>query len=278
MIHACTSRHSSIIAGIKGGFRTLTGFTIVPRSWPVCPGETTAYAELQERRRVKVIGAGFPRTGTSSLKAALERLDFGPCYHMFELLRHPHQVDLWQRMDAGEPVGWNQVFDGYHSALDWPASYFWRELAHAYPEARVILTVRDPHRWYASITRPLIRGFPRQAETGSPPDPLSPLATLHPLLRRIADETFGPATPLPEEAQAIAAFQRHTAEVQRGLTAARLLTFDVSQGWEPLCEFLGVDPPPGEPFPHLNDSESARQVYHRVQTRGGLATPFHSTD
>lgn len=100
---------------------------------------------------LEVIGAGFPRTGTTSLKAALERLGFGPCFHMFEVMAHPEQVDRWLSVVSGAPVDWDRVFDGYRSSMDWPAGYFWREEAEAYPEAKVILTVRDPHQWYVSF-------------------------------------------------------------------------------------------------------------------------------
>jgi len=100
---------------------------------------------------LKVIGAGLPRTGTTSMKAALERLGFGPCYHMFEIFTNPDHADRWLPIASGAKVDWARVFDGYQSTQDWPASHFWRELAVAYPEAKVVLTIRDPHAWYPSF-------------------------------------------------------------------------------------------------------------------------------
>src|SRR5881409_1359905 len=98
-----------------------------------------------------VIGAGMPRTGTTSTKAALERLGFGPCYHMFEIIKNPDHVDRWLPAATGQPLDWERVLRGYRATQDWPASHFWREQAAAYPEAKVVLTVRDPHSWFISF-------------------------------------------------------------------------------------------------------------------------------
>jgi hypothetical protein len=93
---------------------------------------------------LKVIGAGFGRTGTSSLKQALEDLGFGPCHHMTEVIAHPQQVPVWEAAMNGEPVEWEDVFHAYQSAVDWPSAAFYEPLMERYPDARVILTVRDP--------------------------------------------------------------------------------------------------------------------------------------
>ncbi|MEU7832391.1 MULTISPECIES: sulfotransferase family protein [unclassified Nonomuraea] len=217
---------------------------------------------------LKVIGAGFPRTGTSSMKAALERLGFGPCYHMFEILTKPEHADRWVKVTSGEPVDWDQVFDGYQSAQDWPASGFWREQAAAYPDAKVILTVRDPARWYVSMQNLFSNGPGRTMSMD--PSTLPPAAAkifegmqkMQPVLSAIGEDTFGqgwtPMGGMPDEKVAIEAFERHRATVEASLPASRLLVFDVRQGWEPLCEFLDVEVP-DEPFPHLNDSESLQR-------------------
>ncbi|SDM68684.1 sulfotransferase family protein [Nonomuraea jiangxiensis] len=206
---------------------------------------------------LEVIGAGLPRTGTLSLKAALERLGFGPCHHMYELFDHAELVERWLPAVPDGPAGWERVFAGYRSAVDWPASFFWRPLAEAFPRAKVVLTVRDPGRWYASFRAMVSRRAASIAAGGLSRDPL---LGLHPLLRRMARETFGETRPFPDwtpgREQAIAAFERHAATVRRSLPADRLLVFDVRRGWEPLCGFLGVAPPPGEPFPLLNDRET----------------------
>ena len=104
---------------------------------------------------LKVIGAGFGRTGTKSLKQALEDLGFGPCYHMVEAFAHPEHVPVWEAAAQGEPVEWEDIFRGYQSAVDWPAAAFYAQLMARYPDARVILTVRDPDRWYESVLNTL---------------------------------------------------------------------------------------------------------------------------
>ncbi|HUR01256.1 MAG TPA: sulfotransferase [Nonomuraea sp.] len=233
---------------------------------------------------LKVIGAGFPRTGTSSMKAALERLGFGPCYHMYEIMTHPEQVDRWTPVVSGESLDWDQVFDGYQSAQDWPASGFWREQAAAYPEAKVILTVRDPHRWYTSMQNLLTNG-PRRLQSMDP-STLPPAAAtifgamrkMGPVMAKIGQDTFGqgwtPEGGLPDEETAIEAYHRHVATVQASLPASRLLVFDVREGWEPLCGFLDVEVPADEPFPHLNDSESMQRMLEGMMAGNSLQSPF----
>jgi Sulfotransferase domain len=228
-----------------------------------------------------VIGAGLPRTGTTSLKAALERLGFGPCYHMFEILTHPDHVDRWLPFAADMPMDWNQVFDGYQSSQDWPASHFWREQADAYPHAKVILTVRDPHRWYASFQN-LISNAPGQNPADDVPDAIRPIidtmTRLRPVTDRIGQSTFGgdwrSGPDLPDEQHAVEVFRRHVTTVQESLPADRLLVFDVREGWEPLCGFLNVEPPTDEPFPHLNDSEAMQTMFNQLITEGTITPPF----
>ncbi|SEG55098.1 hypothetical protein SAMN04489712_106203 [Thermomonospora echinospora] len=222
---------------------------------------------------IEVIGAGLPRTGTLSLKTALERLGFGPCHHMFELFDHPELIDRWLPEVPDDAVGWQRVFAGYRSTMDWPASFFWRELAEAFPWAKVVLTVRDPGSWYASF-RALIRlraaslaeEDPSQAALAS----RASVARLRPLLEHIAHQTFGNTRPfpewLPDEDQAVAAFQRYATTVRESLPAGRLLVFDVRQGWEPLCTFLGVAPPLDEPFPRLNDIDALKSRLDRLES------------
>ncbi|SEN58474.1 sulfotransferase family protein [Nonomuraea pusilla] len=230
---------------------------------------------------LKVIGAGFPRTGTVSMKAALERLGFGPCYHMFEIMTDPSQVDRWLPAASGQPLDWNRVFDGYRSAQDWPASFFWREQAEAFPEAKVVLTVRDPSRWYVSMKALFADNPLRQAEGRELPEGAAAvagtMARLSPVLAHIGRSTFGDDWTLdgglPDERAAVEVFERHAAEVRASLPPERLLVFDVREGWGPLCAFLGVDVP-GEPFPHLNDSAAIRRTFDTLMTEGTLPSPF----
>lgn len=209
---------------------------------------------------LKVIGAGMGRTGTLSLKAALEQLGFRKTYHMVELLAHPEAIDEWERAAAGQPARWEAIFEGYAATVDYPAARFWRELCAAYPEAKVILTVRDPERWYESARSTLFNAKPTgwQAVKMLFQYPFSP--RLRKMVRifkmndalvwkgdfegRFADKDF-----------AIAKFQAHNEAVQAAIPADRLLVFDVRQGWGPLCEFLGA-PVPDAPFPRRNDRDS----------------------
>jgi Sulfotransferase domain len=233
---------------------------------------------------LKVIGAGLPRTGTTSMKAALERLGFGPCYHMFEIFTHPDQVDRWLPVATDSVVDWDHVFEGYQSTQDWPASHFWRELADAYPEAKVVLTVRDPRAWHSSFRTLMSRSrpIPEQASAEMPAAMAGIPATierLRPVLNLIGQAHFGPdwnaGDDLADEDFAVEAFNRHVARVRESVGSQRLLVFDVREGWEPLCSFLGVAPPKDEPFPRLNDSEWMRQAFEKMQAQGGLMpSPF----
>lgn len=210
-----------------------------------------------------VIGAGFGRTGTASLKAALERLGFGPCYHMFEVLSAPERMSDWQRAVEGD-VDWDRVFAGYRSTVDWPGAAFWRELVEHYPKAKVVLSVRDPYRWYESTYETI---YQFAAQPGPPPD--GDAASwqqfrdrMLPTIREIIwDGTFGGR--FEEKSHATAVFERHNAEIRDTVPADRLLVHHVAEGWEPLCDFLGVDVPP-EPFPHVNERGSLHGTVLRL--------------
>jgi len=228
---------------------------------------------------IKVIGAGLPRTGTLSTKAALERLGFGPCYHMSEVFLNGH-VDRWLPAAEGKALDWDQVLAGYRSTVDWPASFFWREQAAAYPDAKVLLTVRDPARWYASFRmltdqRQELQGLdltnmPEQVAAIF--DAMRGMAPLLDMMGRslIADDWRFGVDDL-DESTAIEAFERHVATVKETIPADRLLVFDVREGWEPLCEFLGVEPPADEPFPRLNDSKSMQENLERLMAGGEVS-------
>ncbi|MFP5347394.1 MAG: sulfotransferase family protein [Actinomycetes bacterium] len=232
---------------------------------------------------LQVVGAGLPHTGTTSTKAALERLGFGPCYHMFEILTHPDHVDRWLPAAEGEIEDWDRVLAGYRSTQDWPASYFWRELAAAYPDAKVVLTVRDPHAWFPSM-RMLMAGPPAALASGTAqdlPEPvrnaLAGMQRLRPVLELIGRSYFGPdwhfGQEMTDEAQAVEAFERHVATVREAVPPERLLVFDVREGWQPLCTFLRV-PVPDEPFPHLNEGQSMREAFARVRSGVPLSSVF----
>ncbi|WP_305924592.1 sulfotransferase family protein [Nonomuraea turcica] len=235
--------------------------------------------DSREHGVLKVIGAGFPRTGTFSMKAAVERLGFGPCHHMFEILTDPSQVDRWLPVLSGEPLDWGRVLDGYQSTQDWPASFFWRELADTYPEAKVILTVRDPHPWYVSMQTLIATGPGRELPPNLPEraaEVFGALKRYGPIMDHIGQSIFGDQDwhsrdGMPAEEIAVAAFDRHVATVRESLPADRLLVFDVREGWEPLCRFLDVDAPVDEPFPHLNDAAGMQRTMERLIAGGSLA-------
>ena len=220
---------------------------------------------------MRVIGAGFGRTGTSSLKEALDILGFGPTYHMDEVIDEPERVAQWRAAAAGEPIDWDTVFDGYESAVDWPVSAFWRELAARYPEAKVILTVRDPERWYASATGTVFRG-PIRAERQPARAVFEVVRRLNPVFgdfTRMVDEAVHRRvfdSPLSDRRRVLAAYNRHIAQVQHEVPADRLLTYEVADGWAPLCAFLGV-PVPDRPFPRNNDTRSKQHDQRRLVLR-----------
>ncbi|MCX2730268.1 sulfotransferase family protein [Saccharopolyspora sp. NFXS83] len=216
---------------------------------------------------VKIIGAGFGRTGTASIKSALEHLGFGPCYHMFEVIAEPERMQDWARALDG-PVDWDQVLGGYESTVDWPGCTFWRELMAAYPDAKVLLTTRDPERWYDSTYNTIYQFV--QDPPGDADDAFT--TKLRPTIERmIWNGAFGGR--FEDRAHAIEVFERHNAEVRAAVPADRLLEYQVGQGWEPLCDFFGVDVP-AEDFPHINDSASIRDLAEKVQSEGKFPSPF----
>lgn len=198
---------------------------------------------------LKIVGAGFGRTGTLSMKAALEQLGLGPCHHMVEVISHPQSADHWMSAAEGKSVDWDVVFQGYKSAVDWPSCAFYREHAEHYPEAKVILTVRDLDSWYESCQATIFNIMK------APPEMVPPhMSQVARLARKlVAENTF--SGKLDDRAHCIAVHQAHIDEVKRTIEPSRLLVFEVKQGWEPLCRFLNV-PVPATPFPRVNERET----------------------
>lgn len=192
---------------------------------------------------LSVIGAGLGRTGTLSTKAALEQLGLGRCYHMLEVGLNPDHPVEWERALDGDCIAWDALFADYRACLDWPACFFWPALVAAFPEARVVLTVRDPEAWCASFRDTIGRVL-------EPPFPPGAVSILQMAARVIIDGTFGGT--LGNDAHLIACYEEHNRRVIDTVDPDRLLVFDVRQGWEPLCAFLG-SPVPDEPYPNLND-------------------------
>ena len=195
-----------------------------------------------------VIGAGFGRTGTLSLKVALEHLGFGPCYHMAEVFGHPEFLKFWVAAAEGEAMDWDEVFEGYQATVDWPGASYWRELAECYPEAKVILSVRSPESWYESAQATIFSQENRERISGSF-DGAAGGIDLRPMMRKIMVDTFDGQ--LDDKEQAMAVFERHTRSVIDTIPSERLLVYEAAQGWEPLCAFLGV-PVPEIPYLDVN--------------------------
>jgi hypothetical protein len=193
---------------------------------------------------LKVIGAGFGRTGTHSLKLALEMLGFSPCYHMVEVFTHPGHSEQWEAIARGATPDWNKLLGGYKAGVDWPVCHFWRELSQAYPDAKIILTERDAEGWYRSIADTIFEFIARgKASQAS-------------LIVFGTQLTFGNRT---DKEHVIDVYRRHNETVKREAPKDRLLVYDVPQGWKPLCDFLGV-PVPATPFPKVNTTEDFRKA------------------
>lgn len=227
-------------------------------------------SQTQQTTGLKIIGAGFGRTGTLSLKTALEELGFGPCHHMTEVFGNPWQVSYWQAATNGEPVDWHTVLSGYRSTTDWPSCAFYDQLMQAYPDAKVILSVRDPEKWYESVSHTIYR-----VSQISQSRVIPLIALMNPLVRsrmRVArminalvwQRTFHGK--FADKQYAIDLFNQHNEEVKQRVPADKLLVFDVKQGWEPLCAFLGVEVP-NKPFPRLNERENFVGAVRRQQER-----------
>lgn len=198
-----------------------------------------------------VIGAGFGRTGTLSLKIALEMLGRGPCMHMVPLLDDPERAALFHRAAEGDSASLDEAFAGYRSTTDWPGTYFWRELTARHPAVRVVLTVRDPQEWYDSAHSTIF-----QAVSNAPDGPDDAVTAGLGMLRSIVwDGTFGGR--FADREHAVRVFEEHNEAVRREVPADRLLVFEVARGWQPLCDFLGV-PVPDAPFPRANDGATFR--------------------
>lgn len=197
---------------------------------------------------LKVIGAGFGRTGTLSMKAALEQLGYDKCHHMLEVFSSDAQLDMWHGISQGGAPDWDTVFDGFQASVDFPSSSYWRELAEHYPDAKIILTTRSFDSWYDSATEtiwPVSRDIPGWL-------------TVVPKVKKIKQMTFGAiwdrvfGGQMEDKEAARRVFEQHEADVKAAFSEDRLLVFHPKEGWGPLCAFLGK-PVPDTEFPNVND-------------------------
>jgi Sulfotransferase domain len=189
---------------------------------------------------LKVIGAGFGRTGTDSMREALTILGFGPCHHMFEVISNDTQKQRWRALVQGVTPDWDSLFEGYSSCVDWPSAYYWRELATYYPDAPVILTNRTAESWWSSFEKTLLP--PLLASTDEKSLGLALIAT----------KVF--QGQMADRSHALAAYEANIRDVTATIPPERLLVHNLGDGWEPLCRHLGVAVPK-QPYPGRNTTE-----------------------
>ncbi|RUV94474.1 MULTISPECIES: sulfotransferase family protein [unclassified Mesorhizobium] len=192
---------------------------------------------------IRVIGTGFGRTGTDSMREALTMLGFGPCHHMSEVMAHAEQKRLWRALAQGAAPDWNRLFAGYKSCVDWPSVHYWRELIEVFPQARVILTWRSPESWWESFAKtilPAVIDSQDQESLG---------------VALVTKQVFGGRP--QDRAHAIAVYEANIEAVLKTVPADRLLVHKLGDGWAPLCAHLGV-PVPDEPYPNRNTTKEFR--------------------
>jgi hypothetical protein len=186
---------------------------------------------------LKVIGTGWGRTGTDSMRLALTILGFGPCHHMYEINASPALRDAWRALAKGAKPDWEMLFDGYNACVDWPSVAYWRELIALYPDAKVILTARPAESWWASYATTILLSI------DSNPDKDSLVHTL--IAAKVMQGRPG------DHDHVVALYEAHVAEVMAEVPPERLLVHNLGDGWAPLCAHLGVNVP-DEPYPNGN--------------------------
>jgi sulfotransferase family protein len=211
---------------------------------------------------MKVIGAGFGRMGTMSLKAGLEQVGYGPCLHMVDVIGNPDLLPPWKAAAEGKDVDWNAALEGWESTIDWPACTFWREHHETWPDIPVLLNTRDREAWYKSCLNSIheakeaaLRGELTPSEDSNAVNP----ETIGMINKLIWQGTF--EGNFMDKEFAFKKLDEHYDAVRATVPKDQLLEYDCTkEGWEPLCAFLGVDVP-DEPFPHLNDTKSFRAQF-----------------
>ncbi len=215
---------------------------------------------------LRIVGAGFGRTGTLSLKLAIEQLLGAPCHHMVEVLGKPEQMELWAAAVDGRP-DWDRIFNGYAATVDWPSVAFWEEIANEYPDAVVLLSQRaDADAWWRSAHGTIFQVFNRPSPAD--PDMAGVLAWMDAVRRIVSRNGVDPA----DEAASKAAYPRHLDDVRRAVPAERLVEWHTGDGWAPLCRAIGV-PEPADPFPHVNTTEETRACSGSTPERPAATPP-----
>lgn len=218
---------------------------------------------------MRIVGAGLGRTGTHSLKLALQRLLGGPCYHMSEVVEHLDHVSTWHAAIRGEHVDWQRVLGGYAATVDWPGAAVWRELTAAYPDALVLLsTRRDASTWLGSARATILGSGPENKMEDDPS-----LPGFVPMVR----DLFARFEPnWRDDDAAMAAYDQHNAAVRRAVPPQRLVEWRPGDGWGPLCAALGVAVP-DEDFPHANTTQEFRGRLEQRQATDNDGAPGAQT-
>jgi Sulfotransferase domain len=197
---------------------------------------------------LSIIGAGLGRTGTLSLKLALEELLDGPCYHMLAVRERPADPDVWADAYEGKMPDWVSFFGDYRAAVDWPSAPFWRELSEVFPDAPILLSVRDADSWWKSASSTIFIALETYFAPDAPDDGWT----------RMGRGMMTQFTPRwRDETAAKAAYLAYNDDVRRRAPADRLVEWSPGDGWEPICSALGRRVP-DHPFPHVNTTADAR--------------------
>jgi hypothetical protein len=206
---------------------------------------------------IRVIGAGFGRTGTLSLKFALEKLGFDKCYHMMEVHLHPSHNRIWRDTAEGKMPDWQALFEGYQASVDWPSCNFWREQLQAFPDAKVILSRRDPQRWYQSVMNTIWLASKSRAESDDPVVRNSAAMAFEVIWDPIFERR------MDDKEWVISRYEAHNQAVIDEVPADKLLVYEPGEGWQPLCEFLEVEVP-DEPYPKVNSTEDFKAQWQKI--------------
>jgi len=208
---------------------------------------------------MKIIGCGFGRTGSMSMKIALEQLGFGPCHHMDEVIANPaEQLPYWLAASKGENVNWDDALKGYESCVDWPAAAYWPVLAEHFPDAKILLTTRTAESWHNSISQTIfkIMGDVMSASPGDEPNPFGEM-----LMHMILENTF--KGDIADRDHCIDIFNKNVQTVEETFSGDKLFVYNIGDGWDGLCKWLDV-PVPDTPFPRTNNQQEFFELAEKL--------------